>query len=217
MSVSLSVTTPETGRPGALAAPTTTPLPAGTSTNQVLLWDNETKQPFWADIRTIVPDAPAPPDPTPVIVPPIAAIGDYTIIEPPLGSTTVAGFAVSLDRPGTSVIELDWKTVDSTAKGGLDYQTATGTLSFAPGEMLKTISVLVLGDTLTEGAEEFGVLIIAARGASVSRTLGIGKIIPPADTTPVEPPPPPPPAGSNITTRTGVRVVGRNGNPIVTR
>jgi hypothetical protein len=53
-----------------------------------------------------------------------------------------------------------------TATAGADYQTASGTATFAPGETQKTFYVRVVGDTADELDETFTVRLSTAYGAS---------------------------------------------------
>ena len=67
-----------------------------------------------------------------------------------------------------------FNTVDGTAKAGSDYTARTGTLSFAPGEKTKTITVTVLDDSDSEPVEEFSVVISDASPAGVTVTKARG-------------------------------------------
>jgi len=49
-----------------------------------------------------------------------------------------------------TTVTVDFGTGDGTATSGSDYLPASGTLSFEPGETLKTVDVSVLGDTAFE-------------------------------------------------------------------
>jgi hypothetical protein len=57
---------------------------------------------------------------------------------------------------------VDWATTAGSATAGSDYQAASGTLTFAPGETTKTITILVNGDRLPEANETFYVNLSAA-------------------------------------------------------
>ena len=76
------------------------------------------------------------------------------------GRTDMA-FTVVLSDP--SGAEVSWATEDLNADGaataGDDYLAASGTLTFAAGERMKTIGVSVTGDTLDEDDEAFRVRI----------------------------------------------------------
>ena len=63
-------------------------------------------------------------------------------------------FTVSLENPGEVATSVQYVTVDGTAGASSDYQAASGTLSFAPGETSKTLAVQVNGDTAEIGGIE---------------------------------------------------------------
>ncbi len=50
-------------------------------------------------------------------------------------------FTVTLDRPSTGTVTLNYATANGTATAGSDYVAGSGTLTFAPGETSKTIHV----------------------------------------------------------------------------
>src|SRR5439155_24676107 len=58
-----------------------------------------------------------------------------------------------------------------------DYQAAYGTLTFAPGETSKTITVLVNGDRLYEDSESFNVKLRDPTNAFVANPTGVGTIL----------------------------------------
>ena len=53
-------------------------------------------------------------------------------------------FTVSLSAASTDVVTVDFATSDGTAVAGTDYAAVSGTLTFAPGETSKTITVTLL-------------------------------------------------------------------------
>src|SRR5262249_17894717 len=73
----------------------------------------------------------------------------YTVVEGTLNA------AVAVKRTGllSGTVGVSFSTFDGTATAGLDYQAASGTLTFAPGVTLKTILVPILADTVTGGDE----------------------------------------------------------------
>lgn len=52
-------------------------------------------------------------------------------------------------------VTVQFATLDGSAKSGLDYNAVAGTLTFAPGETEKIVSVQLLSDDLAEGDEHF--------------------------------------------------------------
>jgi hypothetical protein len=60
---------------------------------------------------------------------------------------------------------------------GSDYLTQSGTLTFNPGETIKTINILVNGDTAFEPDETFFVNLSSATNATVAVWQGVGTIV----------------------------------------
>jgi ABC-type transport system substrate-binding protein/endonuclease/exonuclease/phosphatase family metal-dependent hydrolase len=71
---------------------------------------------------------------------PEVRIGDASVDEP--GET--ASFAVTLSSKETVPVSVDFTTVDGSAHAGTDYEPSAGTITFAPGEQTKTLSVRLL-------------------------------------------------------------------------
>ena len=101
------------------------------------------------------------------------------------GST--ATFTVTLSEEARSAASVDWKTQDgegftgAVAMDGLvsDYTGVSATtLTFAPGETEKQISVTVVDDETTEGKEHFHVVLENPSGATIERSTGIAYIAP---------------------------------------
>jgi hypothetical protein len=83
-----------------------------------------------------------------------------------------ASFVVMLGQAGTgqasnSAVTVDYVTAAGTALAGSDYVARSGTLSFAPGESVKTVVVDLIDDGLTEGLERFGLTLSNASGAQI--------------------------------------------------
>ncbi len=81
-------------------------------------------------------------------------IGNSDIKEGNQGSTT-ALVAVSLLAASGRTVSVDFTTLNGTATSPTDYTTVSGTLSFAPGEISKTIPILIAGDRDIEPNEFF--------------------------------------------------------------
>ncbi|MCW1956995.1 MAG: cellulase family glycosylhydrolase [Mycobacterium sp.] len=90
--------------------------------------------------------------------------------------TSLASFTVTLAAPSTQTVTVQYATANGTATAGGDYTAASGTLTFAPGETGKTVTVAVKSDSLTEGAEDFHVMLSNPSGAVLTDAMGMGTI-----------------------------------------
>ncbi len=86
------------------------------------------------------------------------------------------GFVVSLSREASETVTVDFATADGTAAAGRDYTAAVGTLTFAPGETQKTVSVAVLDDAHDEGEETLTLTLSNASGAHIADDTATGTI-----------------------------------------
>ena len=105
-----------------------------------------------------------------------ASINDVSHNEGNSGTTPFT-FTVTLDSASTKTVTIDFTTQDGTAKAGSDYTAKSGTLTFAPGEKTKTITVDVHGDTTTEPNETFSVKLSNAKNATIGDDTGQGTIV----------------------------------------
>src|SRR5678816_4180054 len=73
----------------------------------------------------------------------------------------ITSTAVTVLRSGntTTAASVDFGTSDGMATQKNDFTIARGTLNFAPGEVSKTINILISEDSKTEGTESFLSLI----------------------------------------------------------
>ncbi len=85
---------------------------------------------------------------------PTISTANVTVTEGDSG-TAVATFTVSLSAASAKPITVDFATADGTATAGADYEATSGTLSWAPGEVTKTVAVTIDGDLLDEANETF--------------------------------------------------------------
>jgi len=91
------------------------------------------------------------------------------------GGTVPAAFTVQLTAASQSRVTVNWLTSDGTAVAG-DYTAASGTVTFEPGETVKTIAVNVLGDTASEGDETFMVRLSSPSNATLRNAEAIAVI-----------------------------------------
>ena len=98
------------------------------------------------------------------------SIANATIVEG--GSLS---FAVSLGKKSGREVTVGWSTSDGTATS-LDYEPANGLLSFAAGEVEKTITVATIDDALDEDDETVFVELSNAMHAGVDDPSATGTI-----------------------------------------
>ncbi len=104
------------------------------------------------------------------------SVNDVSVAEGNSG-TTNATFTVTLSTPASATVSVNYATNNGTALAGTDYTTATGTISFNAGEITKTFTVPIIGDTVFEPDELFTVNLTGAVNASILVGSGTGTII----------------------------------------
>jgi hypothetical protein len=107
---------------------------------------------------------------------PLLSINDLSLSEGNSG-TKLATFTVKLSARSGREVSVDFASVKGTASSPSDYSGITGSLTFAPGETSKTISIAVKGDTLVETDEKFTVILSRNRNASLSKATGSATIL----------------------------------------
>jgi Calx-beta domain/FG-GAP-like repeat len=93
--------------------------------------------------------------------------------------TTLFTFTVTLSAAYDQAVTMSFRTVDGTATtGDSDYIARTGTLTFAPGETTKTITIEVNGDNKKEGNETFYLdLTGLSSNGLFTKSRGVGTIL----------------------------------------
>jgi hypothetical protein len=92
------------------------------------------------------------------------------------GPDASATFTVTLVGDTAQVVVVDYATGDGTASAGADYLAASGTLTWNPGELVKTVSITVYGDVLDEEDEDFYVHLSHPVHAALDNDRGMGVI-----------------------------------------
>ena len=85
---------------------------------------------------------------------PVVNVSAATAAEGDSGTKPMT-FTVTLTPPAQVPVNVAYKTIDVTATAGQDYQAASGTLTFTPGESTKNVAVTIIGDTTVEPDETF--------------------------------------------------------------
>jgi subtilisin family serine protease/subtilisin-like proprotein convertase family protein len=103
------------------------------------------------------------------------SIGDLTVAEGDSG-TASGPLTVTLSQPSNQTISVNYATADDTASAGSDYEIASGTLTFAPGQTTRSIPITVHGDVRNEADETVIVDLSGESNAMVDRRQAIATI-----------------------------------------
>src|SRR5262249_2076123 len=93
------------------------------------------------------------------------AFAGYTVNE----SAPEATITVVLSAASALEVKVNYTSYDGTAKAPTDYQAVKGTLTFAPGEVIKTFTVPIVDDAIYE----FDETVNLALSDPINATLGL--------------------------------------------
>ncbi|HKG58451.1 MAG TPA: Calx-beta domain-containing protein, partial [Pyrinomonadaceae bacterium] len=88
-------------------------------------------------------------------------------------SENLSALSVKVIRTGdvSATTSVNFATSDGTATAGSDYTATSGTLTFAPGELSKDVSIPILNDNVFEnGNETFNLTLSGPTGAAILTT-----------------------------------------------
>ena len=103
------------------------------------------------------------------------SINDARLTEGNAG-TSLMTFTVRLSEAAASEVSVGYATANGTATAGSDYVATSGRLSFAAGQLTRTVSVTINGDTTVEPDETLFVNLSSPTGATIADAQGIGTI-----------------------------------------
>jgi len=86
-------------------------------------------------------------------------------------------FAVTLSAPDPRPVSVSFSTVDGSARAPDDYQAASGTVTFNPGETAKSVTVPINDDSRHELDETLSLRLSTPSNARLGRTEAFGTII----------------------------------------
>jgi Calx-beta domain len=90
---------------------------------------------------------------------------------PVFESNTTLPVKVTRTGDDSTAVSVDYATSDGTATAGSDYTATSGTLTFAPGELTKSISIPILDDNVFEnGNETFNLTLSNPTNSAVFQT-----------------------------------------------
>jgi len=113
---------------------------------------------------------------------PRISISDVTKAEGKKGQTTLFTFTVTLSAAYDQAVTMSFRTVNGTATTSnppqADYVAKSGTLTFAPGQTTKTITIEVKGDSKREANETFYLDLFGNSSNSLfTKNRGLGTIL----------------------------------------
>jgi Calx-beta domain len=110
---------------------------------------------------------------------PRISISDVSKKEGKKGQTTSFTFTVTLSAAYDQAVKVSYHTVDGIATtGDNDYVAKSGTLTFAPGQTTKTITINVKGDSRKEATEYFYLDLFGNSSNSLfTKSRGTGTIL----------------------------------------
>lgn len=106
---------------------------------------------------------------------PAVSISDASVTEGNSG-TVPASFEVVRSHASAMESTVQYQTSNGSATEPADYQRESGTLTFGPTELSKSVAVAVKGDDVHEGPEDFMVTLSAPSNAVLADTDGRGLI-----------------------------------------
>ena len=107
------------------------------------------------------------------------------------GADSTMRFTVRLAPAATSAVTVDYQTVEGwdygetvsvpshgrfVAREGADYRRTSGTLTFAPGDTVRTVSVPIVDDAVPDSGEVFTLVLANEDGAVLGDPVGRGTI-----------------------------------------
>ena len=105
--------------------------------------------------------------------PPSVSIADDSGREDAVGKLS---FDVTLGAASGKEITLNYATADDTAASGSDYDSKSGTLTFAAGDVKKTVEVSVTPDDVHEPDENFKVTLSNGNNVTLGDSTAVGTI-----------------------------------------
>ena len=107
---------------------------------------------------------------------PELSVGDQAVTEGNSGTKNMS-FQVRLSYPSVEPISVLYSTANGSAKAGSDYQAASGSVLFKPGELSKSVVVKIVGDRTKEPKETLFLNISVGSGlASIKDGQAMGTI-----------------------------------------
>lgn len=131
------------------------------------LWSRVSSYADWIDQQIHAPATPR------------VSIGDATVVEGDSGSR-VANFTVTVSPAPRQPMTVGYATVSDTAVAPADFVAKLATLSFNPGQIVKTVAVSVKSNQIPEPTKSFRVVLATPSGldgATLANGSGVGTVL----------------------------------------
>ena len=92
-------------------------------------------------------------------------------------STGTIWFRVTLDNASSEEVNVNYATVDGTARAPADYVAASGTLTFEPGATEKLVAVTIIDDSVADNGETFKLVLSDPFSATLADSEATGTIL----------------------------------------
>ena len=122
----------------------------------------------WAGVNIVDNDT--------IVETPQLFVEDLMLDEKQGTASFVVRLGQSLGQASNGSVNVNYTTRDGTAIAGQDFVAKSGTLSFAPGESVKTVVVDLLDDTLPEPLERFSFVLSSPLNAALADGVAAGEI-----------------------------------------
>jgi hypothetical protein len=108
---------------------------------------------------------------------PRISIGDVSKAEGKQGKTTLFTFTVTLSGAYDQAVTMSFRTANGTTSND-DYVAKSGTITFAPGQTTKAITIEVKGDSKRESDEAFYLDLFGnSSNSTLAKNRGAGTIL----------------------------------------
>ena len=107
---------------------------------------------------------------------PTLSVDDVSVTEGDSDTTDVE-LVLRLSEASESAIDVEFRTEADDAEAGVDFQPTEGLVVFEPGQTERTVTVHVIGDTLTEEDETFRLVLAAPSGAELEKSEAVITIL----------------------------------------
>jgi hypothetical protein len=108
---------------------------------------------------------------------PSLSINNVSLAEGNSGTKAFTFTVVLSPANSDDTVTVAYATANGSAEAGSDYQDASGTLTFGPGQTTQTLTVWVSGDATGEPSQTFYVNLSGATGAVIADAQGVGTIL----------------------------------------